>query len=118
MKQTRTERDLALDLIFVIIGQGVAVLDGDLGIDVPAEKFVETAKSESAKVVACSALLTTTMTEMENVVKAAAEAGIRDDIKVMVGGAPVTDSYCKSIGADMYAPDAASAADAALELLV
>jgi corrinoid protein of di/trimethylamine methyltransferase len=108
--------DIGKNLVKIMLeGKGMEVVD--LGIDVPAEKFVESARSESAKVIACSALLTTTMTEMENVVKAATEAGIRDSLKVMVGGAPVTDSYCKSIGADMYAPDAASAADAALELL-
>ena len=108
--------DIGKNLVKIMLeGKGMEVVD--LGIDVSAEKFIDAVKSESAKVIACSALLTTTMTEMENIVKAAEEAGIRDQIKIMVGGAPVTDSYCKSIGADTYAPDAASAADAALELL-
>ena len=108
--------DIGKNLVKIMLeGKGMEVVD--LGIDVQAEKFIEAVKSESAKIIACSALLTTTMTEMENIVKAAEEAGIRDQVKIMVGGAPVTDSYCKSIGADTYAPDAASAADAALELL-
>ncbi len=108
--------DIGKNLVKIMLeGKGMEVVD--LGIDVPAEKFIESVKTEGAKVIACSALLTTTMTEMENIVKAAEEAGLRDQVKIMVGGAPVTDSYCKSIGADTYAPDAASAADAALELL-
>jgi len=108
--------DIGKNLVKIMLeGKGMEVVD--LGIDVSAEKFIESAKSENATVIACSALLTTTMTEMENVVKAAEEAGIRDQLTIMVGGAPVTDSYCKSIGADLYAPDAASAADVALEAL-
>ena len=66
--------------------------------------------------ICCSALLTTTMGVMEEVVKKAEEAGIRDKVKIMIGGAPVTDEYCKKIGADRYTPDAASAAEAAVEL--
>ncbi|TFG60755.1 MAG: cobalamin-binding protein [Spirochaetales bacterium] len=108
--------DIGKNLVKIMMeGKGLQVVD--LGIDVSAEKFVTEAKNQNADVIACSALLTTTMTEMENIVKAATEAGIRGKVKIMVGGAPVTDSYCKSIGADMYAPDAASAADAAIAAL-
>ena len=107
--------DIGKNLVKIMMeGKGLEVID--LGIDTPAEKFVEAAKENNANIIACSALLTTTMTEMENVVKAAEEAGYRDKVKIMVGGAPVTQSYCESIGADIYAPDAASAADSAIEI--
>ena len=92
-------------------GRGLEVID--LGIDVSPEKFVEAAKENNAQIIACSALLTTTMTEMKNVVETAKESGIRDQVTIMVGGAPVTDNFCKSIGADIYTPDAASAAEEA-----
>lgn len=106
--------DIGKNLVKIMMeGKGMEVVD--LGIDCPAEKFVETAKEKKANIIACSALLTTTMTEMENVVKAVEEAGMGDNITVMIGGAPVTQNYCESIGADLYAPDAASAADAAIE---
>ena len=105
--------DIGKNLVKIMMeGKGMNVVD--LGIDVAPEKFVEAVKENNADVVACSALLTTTMTEMENVVKALEEAGIRDNVTVMVGGAPVTQSFCDSIGADRYAPDAASAADEAI----
>jgi len=106
--------DIGKNLVKIMMeGKGLEVVD--LGIDCPAEKFVDTAKEKKANIVACSALLTTTMTEMENVVKAVEEAGMGDNTKVMIGGAPVTQNYCESIGADLYAPDAASAADSAVE---
>ena len=105
--------DIGKNLVKIMMeGKGMNVVD--LGIDVSPEKFVEAAKESNADVIACSALLTTTMTEMENVVKALEEAGIRDKLTIMVGGAPVTQSFCDSIGADRYAPDAASAADEAI----
>ena len=105
--------DIGKNLVKIMMeGKGMNVVD--LGIDVSPEQFVSAAKENNAEIIACSALLTTTMTEMENVVKAAVEAGIRDKVTIMVGGAPVTQSYCDSIGADRYAPDAASAADEAL----
>ena len=85
----------------------------DLGVDVSAETFVNTAKEQGCQIICCSALLTTTMDVMAQVVKLAEETGIRDQVKIMVGGAPVNDDFCKLIGADCYAPDAASAADAA-----
>lgn len=105
--------DIGKNLVKIMMeGKGMNVVD--LGIDVTPEQFVSAAKEQNADVIACSALLTTTMTEMENVVKAAKEAGIRDSVTIMVGGAPVTQSFCESIGADRYAPDAASAADEAI----
>ena len=74
------------------------------------------AVEQNCQVICCSALLTTTMGVMEEVVKAAEAAGIRDKVKIMVGGAPVTEEFCKEIGEDVYTSDAASAADAAVEL--
>jgi len=107
--------DIGKNLVKIMMeGKGLNVVD--LGIDVSPEKFVEAAKANKADLVACSALLTTTMTEMENVVKALKEAGLRDKVSVIIGGAPVTQSFCDSIGADSYAPDAASAADEAIAL--
>jgi methylmalonyl-CoA mutase cobalamin-binding domain/chain len=94
-------------------GKGLEVID--LGTDVAPETFVQTAIDQNCQVICCSALLTTTMGVMEEVVKAAEAAGIRDKVKIMVGGAPVTDDFCKKIGADCYTVDAASAADAAVE---
>ena len=94
-------------------GKGLEVID--LGTDGSAETFVETAKNEGCQIICCSALLTTTMGVMADVVKAAEAAGIRDKVKIMIGGAPVTEEYCRQIGADAYTSDAASAADKALE---
>ena len=76
---------------------------------------MQTAVEEGCQVICCSALLTTTMGVMADVVKAAEAAGIRDKVKIMIGGAPVSEDYCKKIGADCYTVDAASAADAAVE---
>lgn len=104
--------DIGKNLVRMMMeGKGLEVVD--VGIDVPADKFINAAKENGAKIIACSALLTTTMGEIKNVVEAAKEAGIRDDVTIMIGGAPVNENFCKSIGADIYTPDAASAADAA-----
>ena len=84
----------------------------DLGVDVSAEAFVNAAEELNADVICCSALLTTTMGEMKNVVDEVKTRGL--NVKVMVGGAPVSKAFCDSIGADCYTDDAASAADAAL----
>lgn len=89
----------------------------DLGVDVSAEDFVTAAVEKQCDVICCSALLTTTMGVMKEIVDAAQSAGIRDKVKIFVGGAPVSQSFCDSIGADVYTPDAASAADAAAEHL-
>lgn len=94
-------------------GKGLNVID--LGVDVSAEAFVTAAKEHQADIIACSALLTTTMGEMKSVVEQVRESGL-DHVKVMIGGAPVTQSFCESIGADCYTPDAASAAEAALSI--
>ncbi len=91
-------------------GAGIEVLD--LGIDVPAAKFVQSIKDNpDARVVAMSALLTTTMTGMKDVISAFEKEGLRKNVKFVVGGAPLTDQYAREIGADGYAPDAASAAE-------
>jgi 5-methyltetrahydrofolate--homocysteine methyltransferase len=87
----------------------------DLGVDVPVEKFVETAKGD-AKVLCLSALLTTTMPQMPKVIEAIKEAGA-DDVKILIGGAPVTEKYAEEIGADGYAADAASAVGVAKDVL-
>lgn len=106
--------DIGKNLVCMMLeGAGLKVVD--IGIDVPPEKFVEAAKENNAKVIGVSALLTTTMTNMKAVVDAVKESGI--DAKVIVGGAPVTQAFCDEIGADGYAPDAASAADLAGSLI-
>lgn len=107
--------DIGKNLVRMMMeGKGLEVVD--LGIDVSAEKFVNAAVESDAQIIACSALLTTTMGEMKSVVEAAKTAGVREKFTIMVGGAPVNDSFCKSIGADIYAPDAASAADEAAKV--
>ena len=106
--------DIGKNLVKMMMeGKGLEVID--LGTDVAPETFVETARSEGCQIIACSALLTTTMGVMGEVVKQAEAAGIRNQVKIMVGGAPVTEEFCRQIGADAYTSDAASAADKALE---
>lgn len=106
--------DIGKNLVKMMMeGKGLEVVD--LGTDVPAETFVQTAIEQNCQVICCSALLTTTMSVMDEVVKAAEAAGIRDKVKIMIGGAPVSEEYCRKIGADCYTVDAASAADAAVE---
>ena len=107
--------DIGKNLVAMMLkGGGYKVMD--LGIDVSPEQFVAAVK-EGAKIIGLSALLTTTMPQMQNVINALSEAGLRDKVKVMIGGAPVTQNYADEIGADGYAPDAASAVDLAKELL-
>ena len=107
--------DIGKNLVKMMMeGKGLEVID--LGTDVSPETFVRAAVEQDCKVICCSALLTTTMEVMEQVVKQAEAAGIRDKVKIMIGGAPVTESYCRQIGADCYTSDAASAADAAVAL--
>jgi len=102
--------DIGKNLVVMMLeGGGFEAVD--LGIDVPADKFVEAIKKHQPKVVGMSALLTTTMREMKNTLEAIQEAGLRKQVKVIIGGAPVTERYAKEIGADGYAPDAASAVD-------
>ena len=95
-------------------GRGLEVVD--LGTDVPPERYIAAARDQDCRIICCSALLTTTMGVMADVVKCAEAAGIRDSVKIMIGGAPVTDAFCAAIGADRYTPDAATAADAAVSL--
>lgn len=107
--------DIGKNLVKMMMeGKGLEVID--LGTDVPPEKYIEAATAEGCQIIACSALLTTTMGVMKDVVEAAEKAGIRDKVKIMVGGAPVTESFCEQIGADRYTPDAATAADVAVQL--
>ena len=107
--------DIGKNLVKMMMeGKGLEVID--LGTDVSPENFVNTAIEQNCRIICCSALLTTTMDEMAEVVKQAEIAGVRDKVKIMIGGAPVTDEFCKKIGADVYTSDAASAADAAVEL--
>ena len=107
--------DIGKNIVKMMLeGKGLEVID--LGVDVPANVFVEKAIEHNAKVICCSALLTTTMNEMKEVVNKAIEAGIRDKVKIMVGGAPLTQSFCDSIGADYYTPDASSASEVALKI--
>ena len=89
----------------------------DLGVDVPPEKFVETVINEKCDLVLCSALLTTTMPMMGKTVEALKEAGVRDQVKVMIGGAPITQQFCDEVGADYYTEDAAACANKAEEVL-
>lgn len=104
--------DIGKNLVKMMIeGTGINVVD--LGVDCAPEKIVQAVKDSGAKVVCLSSLLTTTMMSQKDVIEALKEAGIRDQVKVMVGGAPVTDSFAKEIGADAYTPDAASAAEVA-----
>jgi len=106
--------DIGKNLVAMMLkGAGFDVID--LGVDVEPEKFVEQVKAANAQLIGMSALLTTTMPGMEKTIKAVKDAGI--GVKVMIGGAPVTQDYADRIGADGYAPDAASAVDIAKSLV-
>lgn len=109
--------DIGKNLVALMIeSAGFTVVD--LGVDVPAEKFVEAVKDNAdCKIVAVSALLTTTMEAMKVTVEALIAAGLKDRVKIMVGGAPITPEFAESIGADAYTPDAGSAATKAKELV-
>ena len=107
--------DIGKNLVSLMLeGAGFQVMD--LGSDVTPEKYVAAAKESDANVVAMSALLTTTMVNMKATITALEEAGLREKVKVMIGGAPVTDNYAKQIGADGYAPDASRAVAVARQL--
>ncbi|MCL2045899.1 MAG: corrinoid protein [Oscillospiraceae bacterium] len=109
--------DIGKNLVALMIeSAGFEVID--LGVDVPAEKFVETFKENpDTKIVACSALLTTTMDSMRNTVKALIDAGVKNTAKIMVGGAPITQEFCDEIGGDAYTVDAGAAAVKAVSLV-
>lgn len=107
--------DIGKNLVGMMLkGGGFQVIDA--GIDVTPEKFVQLAEEHNADIIGLSALLTTTMTQMANVIEAVKEAGL--DAQVIIGGAPITQEYADEIGAAGYAPDAASAVDVARRLMV
>lgn len=108
--------DIGKNLVKMMMeGKGLEVVD--LGTDVAPEAFIQAAVDQDCQIICCSALLTTTMGVMADVVQQADAAGIRGKVKIMVGGAPVTQTFCDQIGADRYTSDAASAADAAVQML-
>jgi methanogenic corrinoid protein MtbC1 len=108
--------DIGKNLVKIMMeGSGLTVID--LGTDVSAETFIQTVKENHCDIIVCSSLLTTTMAEMRNVVDLAVSEGIRDDVTIMIGGAPISQQYCDDIKADIYTEDAASAARAAVEVL-
>jgi 5-methyltetrahydrofolate--homocysteine methyltransferase len=109
--------DIGKNLVGMMLeGAGFEVID--LGTDVSSEKYVQAVQEHHPDLVACSALLTTTMLGMKDVIAALNEADLRGQVKVMVGGAPITEDYASEIGADLYAPDAASAATRANALIL
>lgn len=108
--------DIGKNLVAMML-EGAGFEIHDLGTDVPPEKFVEAVKQAGAHILAMSALLTTTMTSMPATIEAIQQAGLRDKVKILVGGAPVTEAYAKQIGADGYASDASAAARLATELV-
>lgn len=108
--------DIGKNIVAMLLqGAGFEVVD--LGADIPIDRFVEFAKNEEADIVGISALLTTTMTNMKAVIEGLKDAGLRGDVKVLIGGAPVTQAYADQIEADGYAPDAASGVDVARKLM-
>jgi 5-methyltetrahydrofolate--homocysteine methyltransferase len=108
--------DIGKNLVAMMM-EGAGFTITDLGVDVSPQKFAEKAKEVGADIVAMSALLSTTMPAMRETIKALQEAGVRDKVKVMVGGAPVTENFAVEIKADSYAPDAGSAVIVAKKLL-
>lgn len=107
--------DIGKNLVRMMMeGKGLKVID--LGVDVPVEKFLDAARENNAKVICCSALLTTTMGEMRSVVEAVEASELKGQVQIMIGGAPVTQTFCDQISADRYTADAATAADVALEI--
>ena len=108
--------DIGKNLVAMML-EGAGFQVNDLGVDVPAERFVQCAQEMGADLVALSALLTTTMPSMKAVVEALEKAGLRGRVKVLIGGAPITQAFADRIGADGYAPDAAAAAPRARQLV-
>ena len=107
--------DIGKNLVKMMMeSKGLEVVD--LGVDVDPEAYVRAAVEQNCQVICCSALLTTTMEVMSEVVEKVCQAGIRDKVRIMVGGAPVTEEFCRQIGADCYTPDATTAAEAAVAL--
>ncbi len=109
--------DIGKNLVAMMLeGAGFDVID--LGVDVSPEKYVQAVREHHPDLVACSALLTTTMPRMKDIVDALKENGLRDQVKVLIGGAPVTENFANQIGADLCALDAASASSRAKELIL
>ncbi len=100
----------------MMVGAGFEVID--LGVNVTPEKFIEALEENNPDIVCMSALLTTTMVNMKDVIQAISEKGLRDQVKIMIGGAPVTDQFALEIGADIYTPDASTAADEAKKFII
>jgi len=108
--------DIGKNLVKMML-EGAGFEVHDLGVDVSPDQFVEAIGEHHPDVVCLSALLTTTMLQQKSIVEAISAAGLRDQVKILVGGAPVTQAFCDEVGADGYAPDAASAADLAASML-
>ena len=108
--------DIGKNLVSMML-QGAGFEIVDLGVDVTSEKFIEAIKTEEVSIIGMSALLTTTMPSMKDTIEAIKEAGIRDKVKVIIGGAPVSQSYSDEIAADGYATDAASAVEISKKVL-
>lgn len=107
--------DIGKNLVKMMMeGKGLEVID--LGIDVDPETFIKTAIDKECDIIACSALLTTTMVNIQKVVNQINEQGLSEKVKLMIGGAPVTQDLCDSIGADFYTSDASTAAEVALDI--
>jgi 5-methyltetrahydrofolate--homocysteine methyltransferase len=108
--------DIGKNLVAMMMeGAGYEIVD--LGVDVTAEKFVNAVKEKNAKIIGMSALLTTTMVNMKEVIQSFETNGLRKNVKIIVGGAPLTQNFADEIGADGYAPDAASAVELAKKML-
>lgn len=108
--------DIGKNLVAIMLeGAGFEIID--LGVDIPPEKFVEAIRENDVDIVALSALLTTTMSSMGTTVKQIETAGLRESVKIMIGGAPVTQAYADEIGADGFASDAGSAVTLAKSLV-
>jgi 5-methyltetrahydrofolate--homocysteine methyltransferase len=108
--------DIGKNLVMMMLeGTGFEIID--LGIDVAVDQFISAIETDGAQIIAMSALLTTTMPTMKTVIDEIEEAGLREHVKIMIGGAPITQGYADEIGADGYARDAASGVDVAKQLL-
>ena len=109
--------DIGKNLVRMMMeSKGLKVID--LGVDVSVDAFLDAAREHNAQIICCSALLTTTMGEMRNIVEAVEASEMKGKVKVMIGGAPITQAYCDQIGADRFTPDAATAAEVALAICV
>jgi len=107
--------DIGKNLVRIMMeGKGLEVID--LGVDVPADRFISATIEHKAHIIACSALLTNTMEQMKNIIKEAVSSGIRSSVKIMIGGAPTTTTFCNSIDADYYTDDAETAAETAFKI--